>query len=143
MPLSVNKDFIQLIREEMARMPSPECVFGFSREGEYVGSWLADLERIDRATRDTRWVRITVGETETGVKPEGAWERSFGWTGKINEYAAETALWWAFDLLTESEAREFMKTHRPVVQFDYAQRSRCHRISVRYDGLKWVVIDQS
>ncbi len=143
MSLSVNKDFIELIREEMEITPSPDCVFGFDREGEYVGSWLADLERIDRGSRNTRWVQIIVGETETGVKPERAQECRYGWSGKINEYAAETALWWAFDILTESEAREFMASHRPVVHFEYAQRSKCHRVSVKYDGLKWIVIDKT
>jgi len=113
-------------------------VFGLERDGEFR-KWLIDLERIDLLTASSKWVLVTVPTTETGIKPSFPSEHPYAWSGKINEYAAELSVWWAFELLTEDEAEDFLRKHRPLVIFEYAEFGKAEILTARYDGSGWTV----
>jgi len=84
-------------------------------------------------------VIITVPRTGTGVIPLHDDDQPCRWTGKINEAAADMAAWWAFDLLTESEAREFMAKHKPEVIFQYMEHRRLVSLTARFEKTGWFV----
>ncbi|MBN2080079.1 MAG: hypothetical protein JW838_14015 [Spirochaetes bacterium] len=121
--------------------------FGPGREGEYIDPWRMGIGRIGYFGRaytviapgGGSVVEITVPVTGTGVAPTIE-AQPFGWSGPINEYAAELAVWWAFDLLTEDEARLFLAEHRPAVFFRYVEGGRARELEVRFDGMKWMAV---
>lgn len=115
-------------------------LFGYSREGNFK-KWVLGIERISFASPFSEWIFVTVPTTETGVSPEHADEQPYGWNGNINAYAAEAAVWYAFDLLTEREACDFMEAHRPSVIFEFVERGRPERLEVRYQDGRWIVAD--
>ena len=84
------------------------------------------------------FVQITVPATETGVSPSAQEPQPFGWSGKINEHTAEIAVWWAFELLDEGEARDFMRKHRPTVIFRFFGDGRFSELVTRFNGLSWI-----
>lgn len=124
-----------------------ESHFGLSREGEYVNSWQMNYQRIgfyansymirDYGTESC--IQILVPPTETGMVPAANEQQPFGWTGKINEYSAELAVWWAFELLSDGEARQFMKNHRPVVIFRYFDDDGYRELEAHFNGDMWFV----
>lgn len=83
-------------------------------------------------------IRITVPPTETGVLPSTLECQPFGWTGKINEDVAERAVWWAFELLDDGEAKAFLKEHRPTVIFNYFENGRFFELVARFNGNFWI-----
>ncbi len=121
--------------------------FGPGREGEYVDPWRLGMGRIGyfgraftvSAPGGGNVVEITVPATETGVVPTIE-AQPFGWSGLINEYAAELAVWWAFEILTEEEARGFLAAHRPTVMFRYAEGGRTRELEARFDGMNWIAV---
>jgi hypothetical protein len=50
-------------------------------------------------------VQITVPAAGSGVAPSAYEQQPFGRSGRINVYSAEFAVWWAFELTGEGEAR--------------------------------------
>jgi hypothetical protein len=57
--------------------------------------------------------------------------------GYINEWIAETAVWWAFELLTENEAKAFMIKNKPVVKFQFIRLGHPHELTAKFDGNYW------
>ncbi|MEW6527132.1 MAG: hypothetical protein AB1444_10740 [Spirochaetota bacterium] len=115
--------------------------FGDSNQGQLVEQWTTDLEGLEifySYVRNSRWVTITVLPTKTGIRPE---KEVYRWKGYINEYIAETAVWWAFELLTESEARKFMIQHKPKVVFSFIRLGHPYELIVKFNGYCWVVED--
>jgi hypothetical protein len=124
-----------------------ESCFGLSREGSYVDSWHMNYQRIGHFT-NTYMVRdfgadsviqIMVPQTETGTLPSANEPQPFGWTGKINEYATELAVWWAFELLSDEEARRFMAENRPVVLFRYYDDGGYRELETKFNGTVWML----
>lgn len=123
-----------------------ESRFGLSRDGSYINPWQMNYQRIGYLAnsyiiRDfigDSYVQITVPATETGVAPSAEEPQPFGWSGKINEYSAELAVWWAFELLDEGEARAFLKEHRPSVVFRFYENGRFCELVTRFDGEFWI-----
>jgi hypothetical protein len=98
---------------------------------------LADLERIDRATRNLAGCGLTVGEPDRGENRRAP-GRGASVDGKINGIRRRD---WPLVGLRPAHRVRGSRVHenpQAVVQFDYAQRSRMHRISVSTTGLKWV-----
>jgi len=116
-------------------------LYGFSREGSFK-KWVLGIERISFASPFSEWIFVTVPTTGSGVSPEHADEQPYGWNGHINDYAAESAVWYAFGLLTETEAQEFMEYHRPEVIFEFVERGHPERLQVRYENGRWIVVDE-
>ncbi len=124
-----------------------ESRFGLSREGSYVNSWQMNYQRIgyyasSYMVKDfgaESCIQILVPPTETGMVPSANEQQPFGWTGKINEYSAELAVWWAFELLSDGEARRFMIEHRPTVLFRYFDYGGYRELEAKYNGDIWVV----
>ncbi len=120
---------------------------GLSREGSFVNSWQMNYQRIGyfantymvRDFSDDSCVQILMPPTDTGVVPSENEQQPFGSTGMINEYTAELALWWAFELLSEDEARRFMEEHRPTVLFRYYDDGGYRELEARFDGEVWIV----
>jgi hypothetical protein len=120
--------------------------FGLSSEGRYVNSWEMNYRRIGYyahtfVTRDfgpESCIQVSVPATETGIEPVSLNQQPFGWTGKINEYSAELAIWWAFELLSDGEARQFMKDNKPVVLFRFYESGRYRELVVKFDGDAWM-----
>jgi hypothetical protein len=138
--MNAGEDFLDLVRREEEKAAPLTGVFGMSRHGSYVGRRFLDFDRIDFRTGESRWVNIFVPGTESGLKPLKPDEQPYGWDGKINDYSAEIAVWWAFEITTELEAREFMAAHRPLVHFEYVRDFRTHSLDVKYNGTKWIVV---
>ena len=120
--------------------------FGLGSEGQYVSSWEMNYRRIGfyahaYVTRDfgsESCIQISVPATETGIEPASMNQQPFGWTGKINENSAELAVWWAFELISESEARQFIKDNKPVVLFRYYETGRFRELEVKFNGDVWM-----
>jgi hypothetical protein len=144
----INRRLDDYVREQAASGPaSPHgSPYGLGREGDFVDSWLMNYQRIgfygnSYVTRDfggESCVQITVPPTESGVVPLAQERQPFGWTGTINEYVAEMALWWAFELLSDQEARAFMAEHRPAVIFRFFDGGGFRELDVKFDGTIWV-----
>jgi len=140
-------DYVREREEGGGRGLVLESPFGFSREGSYVDSWHMNYQRIGyyantymvRDFGPESCVQIQVPPTETGLAPSSSEQQPFGWTGKINEYTAELAVWWAFELLSDGEARRFMEEHRPMVVFRYFDEGSYRELETRFDGRVWVI----
>jgi hypothetical protein len=121
--------------------------FGLSREGSYMNSWQMNYQRIGYYAntymiRDfgvESCIQIMVPPTETGVVPSENEQQPFGWSGKINEYTAELAIWWAFELLSDEEARRFMMEHRPAVLFRYYNDGGYRELEAKFNGRMWMI----
>ncbi|MDH7552204.1 MAG: hypothetical protein QHH74_00955 [Spirochaetota bacterium] len=50
-------------------------------------------------------------------------------------------MWWAFELLTEMEAKKFMIQHKPEVKFTFIRLGHPYELVVKFDGYYWVVED--
>jgi hypothetical protein len=119
---------------------------GLDRDGDFVNSWEMNFRRIGyciqslviNTSGDDSLIQITVPATETGVTPDMR-EQPYGWTGQINEYAAELAVWRAFDLLTDVEARLFLNEHRPSVCFQYFVDGASRELEAKFNGEFWLV----
>jgi hypothetical protein len=139
-------EFVLEKAAESGNNPLRESRFGLSRDGSYVNSWQMNYERIGfyattymlRDIGGDSVVQVTVPATETGVSPSAQEQQPFGWSGKINEYVAELAVWWAFELLEEKEARAFMGEHRPSVIFRFFEDGRFCELVARFNGQFWV-----
>ena len=117
--------------------------FCHSREGQITGKWATDVQRLEwffGRMQNSNWIQVYVPATDTGVKPMNPGEQPYGWTGCINDYLAENAVWWAFEILTLDEARDFMISNRPKVTFSYVENGYPHTLNVRFDGFTWIVI---
>ncbi len=117
--------------------------FCFSREGQLAGKWATDVQRLQwffGKMQNSNWIQVYVPATDSGIKPMDPDEQPYGWTGCINDYLAENAVWWAFEILTVQEAWEFMTTHRPKVTFSFVENGLPQTLNVRFDGDTWVVV---
>ncbi len=139
-------DFAAIKEMEIKENPLLRSPFGISREGNRINAWQMNYNRISMFSIShgknffgkNEMIFMSVPATETGIKPLSA-DQPFGWDGKINEYTAELAVWWAFELITENEAAEFMKTHKPVVEFSYFDSDGPGEITVKYNGKFWEI----
>ena len=134
-------------REELSKQnPFTGCPFGLETEGRWVNRWELNYRRIGFYVRAHRigdfdagsLVQMYVPRTESGVEPLNADEQPFGWDGKINENTADCAVWWAFELLTENEAGEFKRIHKPAVIFHYIDKGSPAELAVRFNGIEWI-----
>jgi len=140
-------DFAAEKEKEVKGDPFLRTPFGLSREGTRIGTWQMVFNRIGLFYRSAGknifgnddMTLITVPATENGIHPS-AEDQPFGWDGKINEYTAEMAVCWAFDLMSDSETSEFLKINRPVVVFSYLDSDGPGEISVKYNGRFWQII---
>jgi hypothetical protein len=104
----------------------------YQRIGYYANSYMI------RDFGGDSCVQITVPVTDSGVSPSAQEPQPFGWTGKINEYSAELAVWWAFELLDEGEARAFLREHQPSIVFRFYENGRFCELIARFDGQYWI-----
>lgn len=131
-------DYVNAMIEEWG---SDNTFYGLSHEGQLIEQWTTDLDGLEiyySYVRNSKWVKVIVLPTETGIRPE---RDLYKWKGCINEWIAETAVWWAFELLTENEAKAFMMKNKPVVKFQFIRSGHPHELAVKFDGYHWVVID--
>jgi hypothetical protein len=139
-------DFVKEKEKEIKDNPFLRSPFGMSREGSRVNAWQMNFNRISMFSishgkdffGNRQMILITVHATETGIYPL-AEDHPFGWDGRINEYVAEMAVWWAFELLSDGEAAVFLKEHKPVVEFSYFDNEGPGTVSVKYNGNFWVI----
>ncbi len=131
---------------EVKGNPFLRTPFGMSTEGNQVSAWRMIYSRIGVFTTTygknffgkDDMILITVPVTDSGIHPL-AQDQPFGWDGKINEFTADMAVCWAFELLSDSEAAEFMKIHKPSVNFSYLGSDGPGEISVKFNGEFWVI----
>jgi hypothetical protein len=124
-------------------------VFDLSEEGSLVSTFYSSFERLSIILNPLAGsildsggkVRIYVPATETGIEPMSKSEQPFGWNGKINEHSAELAVWWAFEIMTETEASEFLRKNRPIVVFEYMENGGFFRLKVKYEISEWIVLE--
>ena len=135
----------RLLREHINFMieewGSDNTFYGLSHEGQLIEQWTTDLDGLEilyNHVRNSKWIRVIILPTETGIRPE---RDLYKWKGCINEWIAETAVWWAFELLTENEAKAFMMKNKPVVKFQFIRLGHPHELTAKFDGNYWVVID--
>ncbi|MCP4134308.1 MAG: hypothetical protein GY754_25260 [bacterium] len=141
-------DYIKKREQETASNLLVISPFGLSTKGSYLSSWTMGLNRAQFYTRSfgvsefsgSNFISIYVPRTDSGMVPAGENEQPFGWDGKINEYVAEQAVWWAFDLLTDAEALDFLKAHKPEVIFEFIYNSKPERLSTRFNGENWILV---
>jgi hypothetical protein len=137
-------DFVRERADDLQN-PIPRSWFGQDREGEIIDPWRLNYQRLgffagSYVLNDfgpDACVMVEVPDTETGVAPAGG--RTFGWSGQINEHLADRAVWWAFEILSEREAREFFLAHRPSVLFRFVDGGRMCELETKFDGAAWMV----
>lgn len=140
-------DFVLEKIEEARVIGLAKTPFGMSIAGERLGAWQSLDQRYQLFSRyfgfaefaPSNFIEITVPPTAGGARPGDEDEQPYFWNGMINEYVAEMAVWWAFDLLTRNESREFMDTHKPSVVFSYLEGRRRNEITVHYENGVWIV----
>ena len=88
-------------------------------------------------------VQITVPATGSGVAPSAQEAQPFGWSGQINEYSAELAVWWAFELIDEGEAGAFIREHRPSVIFRFFEDGHYYELVAQFNGDFWIAVSIS
>lgn len=139
-------DFVAEREKEVMDNPFLRTPFGMSREGNQISAWQMNYNRIGLFSISfgknlfgkSDMILINVPATSTGIKPL-ANDLPFGWEGKINEYVAEMAVWWAFELLSDEEAAGFLQTHKPVVEFSYFDSDGPGEMTVKYNGKFWEI----
>lgn len=147
-PLKKLDDFAAQMDSELIDNPFIRSPFGMSHEGECISAWEMSFRRIGLLRSSggcnifgsEEVVVITVPPTSTGIHPLSA-ETQYGWTGKINSFTAEMALWWAFEITSDREAAEFMKKNKPAVIFSYSDSNGLGEITVKYNGEMWIIED--
>jgi hypothetical protein len=121
--------------------------FGRELDGQFINPWLSNYGRIAFFTRSLgvsdfttqSIIDVFVPATRTGMIPMNMDEQPYSWNGKINAAAAESALWYAFGIITDAEAVEFMRNNCPEVIFQYIDKSRFHKLTVQFIGGVWRV----
>lgn len=139
-------DYVRF-RDKRDARPPVSSPFGLSRVGNFLNPWQTVAQRAEYylklsgrgQTADLNYLQVFVEIEEPGI--QAAEEQPFLWDGKINEYAAELAVWRAYEILTEKEGAEFMKKNRPRVTFVYMENGRDHELIVRYDGGSWIIME--
>lgn len=134
--------------KELEAMDNPfaNTPFGMGTEGSQVGTWEMVYRRIGiiRTSSGINFfgkddmILITVPKTETGVNPLVT-DQPFGWNGKINEFTAEMAVEWAFELLSANETAKFLAEHKPSVEFSYFDSEGPGGITVKFNGEFWII----
>jgi len=138
-------DFAAAMENEIKDNPFLRSPFGLSRDGQCISTWEMSFRRLGlfRGTGGCNifgkeeMVIITVLPA-SGIHPLTD-EGQFGWTGKINEFVAEMAVGWAFEIIWDNELKEFMEKNRPEVSFTYSDSSGPGSITVKYNGMHWVI----
>lgn len=146
-PLKRLDDFAAEMDREVLNNPLKHSPFSLHRSGECISTWEMTFRKIGllrysggcNIFGDEEIVFITVPATETGIHPLVTGQ-PFGWTGKINEYVAEMAVEWAFELISSGESAEFMQVNRPSVIFSYSDSDGMGEVSVKYNGRYWVFV---
>ncbi len=139
-------DVVAEIERETGGDPFVRTPFGTSKEGNMSGGWSMSLRRAALFTAGPgRYlfskddlILVTVPATGSGIEPL-ATNMPFGWDGKINESTAELAVWWAFEITSETEASEFMRQNRPEVIFSYFDADGPGEVTVAFNGEFWVI----
>ncbi len=116
-------------------------VFGEEKGGNFL-RWSFGLQRFEHFSFEGRNVLVHVPATESGAIPSCEESQPYVWDGKINEDAAESALWHAFEILTEKEAHDFKEAHAPEVIFEFMQNFTANSLRVKYIDGDWYVIDE-
>jgi len=139
------------VKEKVTRAgenPLVESPFGFSKKGAFLNKWQISLNLASLYARSggvffssNNPVEIYVPATEKGTVPLADDEQPYGWIGKINPDLAEQAVWWAFEILTESESGRFLREEHPHVIFHFFEMGRRHELTVRFGKQDWEVID--
>jgi len=141
-------DFAAAMENEIKDNPFLRSPFGLGREGECVSTWEMSFRRIGlfRGTGGCNifgkeeMIIITVHPTSSGIHPL-ADDGQYGWTGKINEYVAEMAVCWAFEIFSDNEIKDFLKTNKPSVSFIYSDSNGPGEITVKFNGEFWLITD--
>ncbi len=115
-------------------------MFGDEKEGEFLG-FAYGFEKFNVFSGSSRYVNVYVPPTETGVHPSIDADQPYTWTGKVNEFAAEAAVWHAFEITADGEASAFMLKHRPEVIFEFVQYMEHLSVHVKYDGAEWILLN--
>ena len=140
-------DYVLEKEEEARKIGLLRSPFGLTIKGNRMDGWQSFGQRYELFTRyqgyadfsPSNYIEIFVPATLSGAKPLNEEEQPYYWDGSINEQVAEMAVWWAFDILTEREALEFMKAHQPMVIFCYMERRKRDETSVQYQDGRWIV----
>ena len=144
------KDYIKLRKNEEERDPVLKSPYGASREGNFLNAWQMASSRIELFTRSygipdfhqSGFIEVMVPPVGPGIHALIQDSQPFGWTGQINDFTAELALWHAFEILTQDEATEFMEKYSPVVIFMFHYRGYYQRLEVQYRERSWFVINE-
>ena len=143
------RDYVQQRqREDQARGSSG--IFGESADGDIASRFVRNFtfisflypasDRDEQDDSEKNMVFISIPPTCRGLHPYNEADLPYGWTGQINEYVAEMAVSWAFDLLTEEETGLFLNRHRPTVIFRYNQDGRIQDLPVFFNGMFWEIM---
>lgn len=140
-------DFAAAMEGEIKDNPFLRSPFGMSHEGQCISTWEMSFRRIGlfRGTGGCHifgkdeMIIITVPPV-AGISPL-ADDGQFGWTGKINEFVADMAVGWAFEIIRDNELKDFMQKNMPEVNFIYSDSNGPGSITVKYNGRYWIITD--
>lgn len=134
------KKLSEYVKERMADGRFPLfSVFGEETGGNYL-RWTFGLQRFEHFSSE-RQVLVHVPRTDSGIEPTCAEAQPYAWSGKVNADAAESAVWHAFEILTEAEAREFREAHAPEVVFEFMENFVSESLCVKFVDGDWYVMD--
>jgi hypothetical protein len=116
-------------------------VFGGETEGNFL-RWTFGFQRFEHFSGEGRHVMVHVSCPGSGVAPTCEEAQPYAWDGKINADAAESALWHAYGILTETEALEFKLRHSPEVVFEFMENFKANSLRVKFIDGDWYVVDE-
>lgn len=135
------KKLSDFVKEQIAESSnSPFSVFGEETGGNFL-KWTFGLQRFGHFSTG-RHVMVHVPRTGSGIAPTCGEDQPYAWDGKINADAAESALWHAFEITTETEAREFKEKHSPEVVFEFMENFTSNSLRVKHVDGDWRVMDE-
>lgn len=140
-------DFAGAMEREIKDNPFLRSPFGLSHDGQSISTWEMSFRRLGlyRGTGGCNifgkeeMIIITV-PSASGIHPLVD-NGQFGWTGKINEFVAEMAVGWAFEIIWDNELKEFLQKNMPKVSFAYSDSNGPGNITVKYNGRYWIITD--
>lgn len=138
-------ELIEKKAAEYRKNPLAENLFSADQEGDFIGKWEAGFRSIEFFSRfrgithfgGESGVRISVHPSDSS--PFADDEQPFFWNGKINGYAAESAVARAYGLITEMETADFMLKKNPRVIFSFVEGIASIDLAVEFIDGKWIV----
>lgn len=139
------KEYIRYKQSEDTGLRLSAGLYSETEKGDFLHNWTAGIQSIEFFTRFKGFtdfggesgIKITVNTLKQCTPADC--EQPFFWKGPMNEYAADSAVMRAYDIITEGELKDFFQKYRPDVTFSFFDNNHPEQLTVSNDGRGWMV----